>query len=72
MKLKWFVLFPALVVGSLLLSRVHAADKPTETEEMRRERAKQVEERRRDERLGGALILPKPRMNAPPKAPKKP
>jgi len=38
---------------------------PNDTDEIRRKRAKQIEERRRDERLGGALIVPRAKTNAP-------
>ena len=43
-----------------------AADKPNDTEEIRRERARQLEERRREEPpVRGALIMPKGKTNNP-------
>ena len=51
---------------------LRAADKPNDTDEIRRERARQLEERRREEPpVRGALIVPKGKTNNPSSTPQK-
>jgi hypothetical protein len=77
MKIKLLLPFLAFLVCFALAPRQHAADKPADTEEIRRERAKQTEKRRREEPpLRGALIMPgktnaPPNTNVSPKLPQK-
>jgi hypothetical protein len=56
-----------VVFGLVFASAAPPADRPDDIEklERRREEEKRLEEFRRDERLGGALIMPKGKTNAP-------
>jgi hypothetical protein len=72
MKIKLLLSVLAFPVCFALAPRQHAADKPADTEEIRRERARQAEERRREEPpLRGALIMPKGKTNSPSSTPRK-
>jgi hypothetical protein len=62
-----FSLLVGVAFGLVFASAAPPADKPDGNEKLERrwEEEKRLEEFRRDERLGGALIMPKGKTNAP-------